>query len=144
MIDVLKVFYPTHYNFAALSILLLLLLIYLLTKKNIKWGLIVLAILLVFNVVLYKRTEGKSWTIIVEPEKTDDPYMQPQPQELTFSAAKNWEIVDEKGVKHHWCWVEVYWDKFASTDLIAKIWGSNSSKKMMKSTESRMNEASGE
>ena len=37
MIEVFKVFYPTHYNFAALSILLALLLIYLLTKKNLLW-----------------------------------------------------------------------------------------------------------
>ena len=68
MIEVFKVFYPTHYNFAALSILLLLLLIYLLTKKNFKWGIITLVLFLAFNIFLYKRTEGKAWNITIEPE----------------------------------------------------------------------------
>ena len=52
MIEVFKVFYPTHYNFAALSILLVLLVIYLLTKKNFKWTLIFLALLIAFNVTI--------------------------------------------------------------------------------------------
>ena len=54
MIDVLKAFYTIHYNFAALSVLLLLLLIFLLTKKNFKWSIIVLVVLVVFNVFLPK------------------------------------------------------------------------------------------
>ena len=100
MIEVLKVFYPTHYNFAALCILLVLLLIYLLTKKNYKY-----------------------------------PFYTQQPQTMTFSVKKNWTITDEKGVVHHWCWVEEYWQKFASVDLVAKLWGTNSSKKLVKSSE---------
>lgn len=141
MIDVLKVFYPTHYNFAAVGILLLLLLIFLLTKKNIKGALVVLAILIAMNVGIYKRTEGKSWTIEIPPEETSvqDSFTIPQPIFMTFSVKKNWTITDEKGVTHHWCWVDEYWDRFANTDIVAKLWGSNASKKLTKSSESRVN-----
>jgi hypothetical protein len=137
MIDVLKVFYPTHYNFAALAVLLALLLIYLLSKKNFKWGIITLVLLLALNIGIYKRTDGKAWTITLEPEKTSDPYYTPQAKKLTFSVHKNWTITDDKGEDHHWCWVEEYWQKFASLDLVAALWGENSSKKMVQSTEGR-------
>jgi len=140
MIEVFKVFYPTHYNFAALSILLILLVIYLLTKKNFKWSLICLILLLAFNIAIYKRTADRTWTITLEPETSSDPYYTPQAKTLTFSVKKNWEIIDEKGEKHHWCWVEEYWQQFASIDLVAKLWGENSSKKMVKSTEGRASE----
>ena len=63
MIDVLKAFYTIHYNFAAVSVLLLALVIFLLTKKNYKWTIIFTAVLIVFNVFLYKRTDGKEWTL---------------------------------------------------------------------------------
>ena len=141
MIDVLKAFYTIHYNFAALSILLLLLVIFLLTKKNYKWTIIFSAILIVFNVFLYKRTDGKKWTIIIPPPESSDPYFKPEPKTMTFSVNKDWVIVDDKGEKHHWCWVDEYWDKFANTDVVAWIWGENASKKMMNSTESRASEA---
>lgn len=36
MIDILKLFYTTHYNLGALAILFVLLLIFFLTKKNYK------------------------------------------------------------------------------------------------------------
>ena len=137
MIEVFKVFYPTHYNFAALSILLLLLFIYLLTKKNFKWGIITFVLLLAFNIFLYKRTEGKAWTITIEPERTSDPYYTPQAQKMTFSVKKNWSITDEKGEVHHWCWVEDYWQEFSSMDLVSALWGSKSTKKMVKASESR-------
>jgi len=137
MIEVFKVFYPTHYNFAALSILLILLVIYLLTKKNFKWSIIFLILLVAFNVFIYKRTADRAWTITFEPEKSSDPYYTPQAKKLTFSVKQNWEIIDEKGEKHHWCWVEEYWQSFASVDLVAKLWGTNSKKKMVNSTESR-------
>ena len=139
MIEVFKVFYPTHYNLAAVSILLVLLVIFLLTKKNYKWALIFLAVCMVYNVALFKKTDGKAWTITLDPEPSSDPYFQPEPKTMTFSVKKNWTIVDEKGEKHHWCWVEDTWESFAGMDLVAKIWGENSSKKMMKSSESRIN-----
>ena len=135
MIEVLKVFYPTHYNFAALCILLVLLLIYLLTKKNYKWSIITLILLLAFNIGIYKRTVDREWTITIDPEPSSDPFYTQQPQTMTFSVKKNWTITDEKGIVHHWCWVEEYWQKFASVDLVAKLWGTNSSKKLVKSSE---------
>ena len=142
MIDILKLFYTTHYNLGALAILMLLLLIFFLSKKNFKGAIIVAALLIVYNVGIYKRTEGKSWTIEIEPEETASntygSYDKPQPVKMTFTATpEKWTITDAKGVTHHWCWLDAYWDKFASTDLVAKIWGENSSKKMVKSTESR-------
>ncbi|MCF0223169.1 MAG: hypothetical protein HUK20_02775 [Fibrobacter sp.] len=140
MIDVLKAFYTMHYNFGALSILLLMLLIFLLTKKNVKGGIIVLVILVAFNIFLYKRTDGKSWTLVIDPPASTDPYGNtPEPTTLTFSALKNWTITDEKGEVHHWCWFDAAWDEFANTDIVAKIWGDNAGKKIKKSTESRTN-----
>ena len=141
MIEVFKVFYPAHYNFAAISILLVLLLIYLLTKKNFKWSIITLILLLAFNIAIYKRTADRTWTITIEPEKSSDPYYTPQAQKMTFSVKKNWTITDEKGEVHHWCWVEEYWQEFASTDIIAKLWGEKSKKKLVKATESRASES---
>jgi len=138
MIEVFKVFYPTHYNFAAVTILLVLLLIYLLSKKNFKWSIITLVLLLAFNIAIYKRTDGRTWTITVEPEKSSDPYYTPQVKKMTFSVKKDWTITDEKGEVHHWCWVEDYWQKFASKDLVATLWGENSSKKMVQSSEGRV------
>lgn len=138
MIDVLKAFYTIHYNFAAVSILLLLLLILLLSKKNVKFGIVVLAILVVFNVALFKRTDGKSWTLT--QEETKDEYgIIHTPESMTFSADTNW--VNDKGIImgadtiHHWCWMDQKWAEFASMDLVAKIWGENSSKKMIKASE---------
>jgi len=135
MIEVLKVFYPTHYNFGAVCILLVMLLIYLLTKKNYKWSIITFILLLAFNIGIYKRTVDREWTITLEPEPSSDPYYTPQPKTMTFSVKHNWTITDEKGQVHHWCWVEEYWQKFASMDLVAALWGENSSKKMVKSSE---------
>ena len=143
MIDVLKLFYTTHYNLGALAVLMLFLLIFLLSKKNFKFGIIVLALFIAYNVGIYKRTEGKAWTIEIDPPATEstsgyDSYSTAQPIKMTFTATHDkWTITDDKGVTHHWCWVDEMWDKFANTDLVAKIWGENSSKKLMKSTESR-------
>lgn len=140
MFEVLQIFYKTHYNFAAVSVLLFMLLIFMLSKKNIKVALIALTLLLVFNVFIFKKTDGKAWTIELDaPPAQPDAYgyvpLQ-EPQTMTFSVKKNWTITDEKGEVHHWCWVDTYWDKFANTDLVAAIWGENSSKKMTKASES--------
>ncbi len=145
MIDILKLFYTTHYNLAALAVLLLLLLMFFLTKKNIKGAIIVFVLLVGYNVGIYKRTEGKSWTIEIDPpEVTSNGYgsfEKPQPIKMTFSATpEKWTYTDSKGETHHWCWLDAMWDKVANTDVVAWIWGENSSKKMMKSTESRAND----
>jgi len=150
MIDIMKLFYTTHYNLGALALLMLLLLIFFLSKKNFKAAIIVTALLVAYNVMIYKKTEGKSWTIEIEPEQTESNgyssyYGKPDPIKLTFTAAPGkWTFTNEKGVTYHWCWVDDLWDKFASTDLVAWIWGENASKKMMKSTESRATEAQGD
>lgn len=138
MFDVLSVFYTTHYNFAILSILLVITIIWLLTKKNYKWTIIFLVVLLAFNIAIFKRTEGKSWTITIEAEKQGSE-QQVESKKYTFSASKNWTITDSKGETLHWCWVEDWWEKFASMDLIAAIWGDNKSKKMMQASEERLN-----
>lgn len=105
-------------------------------------SIVILAAIIAMNVAIYKRTEGKSWTITIDPpaSATTDSYgysETPEPIVMTFSVHKNWTITDKQGEVHHWCWVDDYWDKFANTDIVAAIWGSNSSKKLMKSTESR-------
>ena len=53
MIDVLKLFYTTHYNLGAVAILLLMLLIFFLSKKNFKGAIIVGVLLIVYNVGIY-------------------------------------------------------------------------------------------
>ena len=146
MIDILKLFYTTHYNLGALAILFVLLLIFFLTKKNYKGAIIVVIILIVYNVGIYKRTEGKSWTIEIDPPAATPneyrTYNEPEPIKMTFSATpEKWTITDDKGVTHHWCWLDDMWDKFSNTDVVAWIWGENASKKMMKSTETRANNA---
>ncbi len=139
MIEVLKVFYPYHYNIGILSALLVMLLIFLLTKKNYKWSIITLIIVVALNIAVYKRTEGRSWTITLEPEKTSDPFVTPEVKKMTFSVHKDWTITDEKGEVHHWCWVEEYMQEFASVDLVAALWGENSSKKLVQASESHVN-----
>lgn len=115
-----------------------MLLIFLLTKKNYKWSIITLIIIVALNIAIYKRTEGRSWTITLEPEKSSDPFETPEVKKMTFSIQKDWTITDEKGEVHHWCWVEEYMQKFASIDLVAALWGENSSKKMVESSEKHM------
>lgn len=139
MIEVFKVFYPYHYNIGILSALLVMLLIFLLTKKNYKWSIITLIIVVALNIAVYKRTEGRSWTITLEPEKTSDPFVTPEVKKMTFSVHKDWTITDEKGEVHHWCWVEEYMQEFASVDLVAALWGENSSKKLVQASESHVN-----
>lgn len=138
MIDVLKTFYTTHFNLGAVSVLLVLLFIFLLTKKNIRAGLVVLVLAIAFNVFIYKKTEGKVWTITIDPPAATDSYYEPQPITMKFSVHKDWSITNEKGEVFHWCWVDDLWDKFSNTDFVAAIWGENSGKKLMKSSESRM------
>lgn len=146
MIDILKLFYTTHYNLGALAVLMVLLLIFFLSKKNFKGAIILVVILIAYNIAIYKRTEGKSWTIEIDPPAAEssgyDSFSKPQPIKMTFSATpEKWTITDEKGETHHWCWLDDMWDKFANTDVVAWIWGDNASKKMMKSTENRANDA---
>lgn len=140
MIDVLKAFYSVHYNFGILAIIIVLIGIFFATKKMWIFVAITLAVVLVANVVLYKMTDGKSWTIeaaVVKNQYGSEYKADP----MTFSVAKNWVnkegiIVDRGDTIHHWCWVDQLWENFSETDIIAAIWGDNKSKKMIKASES--------
>ena len=139
MVDVLKAFYSVHYNFGILSILLVLLLIFFLTKKNFKFAIVTLAVVLVLNVGLYKRTDGKTWTITEEPEKLEDGSYSSFVKSTTFSARGTWVIKDDKGGIKHWCWLDQMWENFSQTDVIGMLWGENKSKKMIKASEGHAN-----
>ncbi len=143
MIDVLKAFYSVHYNFGILAIIIALIAIFFLTKKMWIFAGITLLIVLVFNIAMYKMTDGKSWTIEAVPVK--DQYGTEQKADpMTFSVAKNWVnkegiVVDRGDTIHHWCWVDQMWENFSETDVIGALWGENKSKKMIKASESHAN-----
>lgn len=139
MIDVLKAFYSVHYNFGLLCIIILLLGILFLTKKMWIFAGITLAVVLVINVVCYKMTDGKSWTIEAATVKTE--FGETKGSPMTFEVHKNWiseegVIVDRGDTIHHWCWVDQLWENFSETDVIGALWGENKSKKMIKASES--------
>lgn len=140
MIDVLKAFYSVHYNFGILALILLLIGILFVTKKMWIFVGITVVIILAINIVCYKKTEGKSWTLEAAVMKNEfgteykaDP--------MTFSVLKNWVnkdgiIVDRGDTIHHWCWVDQLWEDFSQTDIIGALWGENKSKKMIQASES--------
>ena len=140
MIDVLKAFYSVHYNFGILAIIILLLGIFFATKKMWIFLAIAVVIVLVLNVVCYKMTDGKSWTIEASPVKTEFG-TEYNPDPMTFSVKSNWVseegiVVDRGDTIHHWCWVDQIWENFSETDIIGALWGENKSKKMIKASES--------
>ena len=55
--DILIAFYKVHYNFAALSVLMIFWLLYLLSKGNHKWVVIVLVVLLGYNLGMKRMIE---------------------------------------------------------------------------------------
>ncbi|MBQ3720226.1 MAG: hypothetical protein II850_04430 [Fibrobacter sp.] len=140
MVDVLKAFYSVHYNFGILAIIILLVGIFFATKKMWIFLAITVAVVLVMNVVLYKMTDGKSWTI--EAAVVKNAYgTEYKADPMTFSVQKNWVskegiVVDRGDTIHHWCWVDQLWEEFSQTDVIGALWGENKSKKMIKASES--------
>ena len=140
MVDVLKAFYSVHYNFGILAIIILLIGIFFATKKMWIFLAITVAVVLVMNVVLYKMTDGKSWTI--EAAVVKNAYgTEYKADPMTFSVQKNWVskegiVVDRGDTIHHWCWVDQLWEEFSQTDVIGALWGENKSKKMIKASES--------
>ncbi|MCK9181468.1 MAG: hypothetical protein M0P13_01125 [Fibrobacteraceae bacterium] len=139
MIDIFKVFYSVHYNFGAFALLLLLLVIFLLTKKNFKWAIIFCAIDVAFNVFIYQKTANKVWTISETPEATSE-YGAAEPVTYKFSAPDHWTIKGENGTVYHWCWVENYIERFLSFDFVDKLWGSKQAKQMRQASEERLNQ----
>lgn len=140
MIEIFKVFYTLHYNFAAVSLLLLLLVIFLLTKKNFKWSLIFLAVIVAFNMFVWKRTAGKQWTVTETPEEDSSSWFAPSPQTYTFSAPDHWIVKTEGGEKMHWCWVESYKEKFLTLNFVDKLWGTKEAKKLRNASEERLSQ----
>jgi hypothetical protein len=139
MVEIFKVFYSTHYNFAALSLLLLLLVIFLLTKKNFKWSIVFLAVIVVINLFIWQRTNGKVWTLTEIPEETNS-WNTPQPVTYKFYAPDHWKVKTEDGEEIHWCWVETYHEKFLSIDFVDKLWGTKEAKKLREASEERLNQ----
>lgn len=137
MIEIFKVFYTVHYNFAALSLLLLLLVIFLLTKKNFKWSLIFLAVIVAINVFIWQRTNGKVWSVTETPEQTDA-WNTPIPVTYKFYAPDQWTVKTENGEEKHWCWVETYKEKFLSFDFVDRLWGTKEAKKLRETSEERL------
>lgn len=128
MFEVLKLFYSVHYNIGALCVLVLMGLIFVLTKKNYRTALILAVILTAFNLFIYNKTVDRVWTI-TEGDQTRQ-----------YSIAKDWTFKDEKGVVHHWCWLDELWYQFSETDLVSKLWGSKEVVKSRKTSEERMNQ----
>lgn len=140
MVDVLKAFYSVHYNFGILAIIILLIGIFFATKRMWIFLAITVVVVLIMNVVLYKMTDGKSWTI--EAAVVKNAYgTEYKADPMTFSVQKNWVskdgiVVDRGDTIHHWCWVDQLWEEFSQTDVIGALWGENKSKKMIKASES--------
>lgn len=128
MFEVLKQFYSVHYNVGAFIILLVFTLIYMLSKKNHKGSIIISAIIIALNVFVYKKTVDRVW-ILTENEKT-----------MRFSVHQDWTITDENGELHHWCWLDEWWDRIASTDLVGTLWGSKQVNSYRKTSEERLNQ----
>ncbi|HHX15153.1 MAG TPA: hypothetical protein GX724_03205 [Fibrobacter sp.] len=128
MIEVLKQFYSVHYNVGALCVLVFMGLFFVLTKKNYRTALILAVILTAFNIFIYNKTANRVWTL-TEGEQT-----------WKFSVLKDWTIKDEKGVVHHWCWLDEWWYQISKTDLVGKLWGTKEVESYRKTSEERMDQ----
>ncbi|NLO22878.1 MAG: hypothetical protein GX116_00865 [Fibrobacter sp.] len=99
-----------------------------LSKKNHRGSIIISAIIIALNVFVYKKTVDRVW-ILTENEKT-----------MRFSVHQDWTITDENGELHHWCWLDEWWDRIASTDLVGTLWGSKQVNSYRKTSEERLNQ----
>jgi hypothetical protein len=148
-------FYMVHYNIGAVALLLLLVSLFLIIKKNYKFTIVFLAVFIVLNLFVHSKTANKQWTR--EFYRTDEVVSYPvwnqfdkekrkiainDTTKITF-AVKNpdhpWVSYSESGdTLRHWCWVDEWWEKFSQTDLVAWIWGENAGKKVRGSSEERL------
>ena len=135
MFEIFKAFYPVHYNFGAFALLLLLFVIFLLTKKNFKWAIIFIIVDIAFNVFIYHKTAHRVW-IITETPAAQNEWDTPTPKTYKFSAPDNWVIEGENGEKMHWCWAE----KFLSFDFVDRLWGTNKAKQLRGASEERLDQ----
>ena len=139
MFEIFKAFYPVHYNFGAFALLLLLFVIFLLTKKNFKWAIIFIIVDIAFNVFIYHKTAQRVW-IITETPAAQNEWDTPAPKTYKFSALDNWVIEGENGEKMHWCWVETWAEKFLSFDFVDRLWGTNKAKQLRGASEERLDQ----
>ena len=139
MFEIFKAFYPVHYNFGAFALLLLLFVIFLLTKKNFKWAIIFIIVDIAFNVFIYHKTAHRVW-IITETPAAQNEWDTPAPKTYKFSAPDNWVIEGENGPQLHWCWVETWAEKFLSFDFVDRLWGTNKAKQLRGASEERLDQ----
>ncbi|MCR5029412.1 MAG: hypothetical protein K6A31_09175 [Fibrobacter sp.] len=139
MFEIFKAFYSVHYNFGAFALLLLLLVIFLLTKKNFKWAIIFFIVDIAFNAFIYHKTAHRVW-IITDTPAAQNEWDTPAPKTYRFSAPDNWVIEGENGEKMHWCWVETWTEKFLSFDFVDKLWGTNKAKQLRGASEERLDQ----
>ncbi len=57
MVDILTEFYTVHYNFGLIAAFILLLALYLGSRKNIRGVVVMLCILLVYNLIIFNKTK---------------------------------------------------------------------------------------
>ena len=148
-------FYMVHYNIGIAIILLIVAAGFLIAKQNYKLMLAILAVLLVLNIFIYKKTADKTWTrefystdeienypVWDEFDKEKRVVSLSDTTKITF-AIKNpnypWVSYSETGdTLRHWCWLDEAWEQFSETDLVAWIWGENAGKKVRGSSEERL------
>lgn len=159
--NTLLTFYSVHQNVGALALLILLLVLFLVTKKNYKLCIPVVILFFVLNIFCFKLTDGKTWTrtfyasddvpkamLIYEKRVDSIPVIEfKDTLEVSFAVSDKTPWVVKTQAQNasvrllHWCWLDDYWEKFSQTDLVAAIWGENSGKKIRGSSEARLNYA---
>ncbi len=147
MFEILKEFYLVHYNFAAISLLVVLGIIVFLTKKNFKGALIALVLLIGLNVFIYMQskvywnaqspTSGFNNVLVLEEDGKEIfvySCWDRKKSEWTFVQP---EKIDPKH-KNHSCWVECYEEDFANTNVVDKLWAADKAKTMKKASEGQL------
>ena len=159
-------FYYVHYNFFAVTILLVFLGLFFISKKNYKGLIVALVLTVAFNVFLNSKTSGKAWerqflasdetpkaillydNIVNDSLKVRTDFRDSMKVVFDTKAipGHNWvvyaQVPNSKEVKIlHWCWWDDAWEVFSQTDLVAYLWGENSGKKIRGSSEKRMDDA---
>jgi len=57
MVDILTEFYTVHYNFGLIAAFMLLLALYLASRKNVRGVVVMLCLLLVYNLIIFNKTK---------------------------------------------------------------------------------------
>ena len=159
MLNIMKDFYLVHSNLLALSIILLALIGFLISKKNYRLMIVSIVVFLAMNIFFYQNTKGKVWErqfFVSDDLSQTYPFWKHFHDEkdtlefkdsivVKFTPAAtdgSWVYYDKNDPKRilHWCWVDEKWSAFANTDIVAWISGENKAKDMRKSSETRLNQ----